>query len=297
MDTTRRKFIQTAGLGALGLGLSACTPTKREQSPVLQESAITPLLPQIGLQLWSIRESIAQDLHASLDQLAEIGFRGVETAFWPDDVSLSMGAAALKQAGLSVFSIHCELPLDAERQDLFLEMAEVYACDTLVWHGWPEDPRYASLEGLKALEDEYRLCAEFATKHGKKFGLHNHWWEFREIEGQTETPFEQLLQSLPAEIFFELDTYWIKVAGKDPAAMIEQWGDRASLLHIKDGPAKHDQPMTALGKGVQDFAAIQRAAFGNIDWHIVEIDECEGDMMTAVKESFDYLKQNGMGRV
>ncbi|MEM6345659.1 MAG: sugar phosphate isomerase/epimerase [Bacteroidota bacterium] len=297
MDTTRRKFIQTASLGAIGVGLAACTPVTQEKEPVLQENNIAPLLPQIGLQLWTVRESITQDVYATLDQLAAIGFKGVETAFWPEGLSLQTAAEALKQAGLSVFSIHCELPLDAERQDQFLEMAEVYACDTLVWHGWPEDARYASTDGLKALEEEFQQCAEFAAKYGKQLGFHNHWWEFRTIAGQSETPFEQLLVSLPESIFFELDTYWIKVAGKDPAKMIEKWGKRAKLLHLKDGPAVHDQPMTALGQGVQDFAAIQQAALGNVDWHIIEIDECSGNMMTAVRESFDYLRQNGMGRV
>jgi len=263
MDTTRRKFIQTASVGALGLGLSACTPTSKEEKKRPIKAELTPPLPQIGLQLWTVRESINKDLDGTLQQLAEIGFRGVETAFWPEGVSLQTAADALKRAGLFVCSIHCELPLDAERQDLFLEMSEVYKCDTLVWHGWPEDERYASSEGLKAIENEFVQCAEFASKHGKEFGLHNHWWEFREVASQSETPFEQLLHRLPKEIFFELDTYWIKVAGKDPAAMIQKWDNRVKLLHIKDGPAIQDEPMTA----------------------------------TAVRESFAYLTQNEMGRV
>lgn len=297
MDTTRRKFIETAGLGALGLGMYACTPSSNEKTQASSIAAKEILLPRIGLQLWTVRDSIEKDLQGTLDQLAKIGFKGVETAFWPEEISLQTATKAMKQAGLQAFSIHCELPLDAERQDSFLAMSEAYACDTLVWHGWPEDPRYASLDGLKELENEYLQCAEFAAKHGKQFGLHNHWWEFREVEGQTETPFEQLLVSLPAEIFFELDTYWIKVAGKDPAAMIQKWGSRAKLLHIKDGSGIQDQPMTAVGKGVQDFPAITAAAKENVDWLIVEIDDCATDMMTAVEESYRYLKDNEMGRI
>ncbi|MEL6843496.1 MAG: sugar phosphate isomerase/epimerase, partial [Bacteroidota bacterium] len=252
-------------------------------------------LPQIGLQLWTIREAINQDLPASLAAIAKMGYRGIETAFWPDGVSLQEGAKALQDAGLSVFSIHCELPLDTQKEELFLEMSETYQCDTLVWHGWPEDPRYASMEGLQAIKAEFVQASEFAQKHGKQLGLHNHWWEFRTMEGGQQTAFEFLLERLPEEIFFELDTYWIKVAGQDPAKMVAKWGSRAPFLHVKDGPAVQDKAMTAVGDGVQDFPKMLDQQ-DHIQWLIVEIDECDTDMMQAVARSADYLNSTGLGR-
>jgi sugar phosphate isomerase/epimerase len=43
---------------------------------------------------------------------------------------------------------------------------------------------------------------------------------------------------LTPDIFFEIDTYWVKVAGQNPPEIVKKFGKRAPLLHIKDGPAK-----------------------------------------------------------
>ena len=79
------------------------------------------------------------------------------------------------------------------------------------------------------------------------------------------------------------------------------------MLHIKDGPAvwresladDNPDPMVAVGKGTQDFPAIVKAAAGNTEWMIVEMDKTDGDVFAALKESYEYLVKNGMatGRV
>ena len=112
---------------------------------------------------------------------------------------------------------------------------------------------------------------------------------------------------LDKDIFFEIDTYWVKVAGHNPATIVKKLGKRAPLLHIKDGPAiwresladDNPDPMVAVGKGTQDFPAIVKAAAGNTEWMIVEMDKTTGDVFDALKESYDYLLRNGMatGRV
>ena len=106
------------------------------------------------------------------------------------------------------------------------------------------------------------------------------------------------------DIFFEIDTYWVKVAGHDPAKIVSQFGKRAQLLHIKDGPAKwsdglpadNPDPMTAVGKGTQDFPAIVKAANGNTKWMVVEMDVVATDLFTAIQDSYTYLVKNGLAR-
>jgi sugar phosphate isomerase/epimerase len=50
--------------------------------------------------------------------------------------------------------------------------------------------------------------------------------------------------------------------------------------------------MTAVGKGTMDYSKIIKAANGHPDWLVVEMDKTAGDVFTALKESFDYIKQN-----
>lgn len=104
-----------------------------------------------------------------------------------------------------------------------------------------------------------------------------------------------LLEQLDPGIFFEVDTYWVKVAGHDPAAVLRQLGSRAPLLHIKDGPADSTQaPMVAVGAGVMDWQAIIPAGSA-AEWLIVELDRCATDMLRAVTDSFTFLTQKGYG--
>ena len=256
------------------------------------------VLGKIGLQLYTVRNEMEKDIRTTLKKIADIGFHFVETAFWPKNISPETAASYLKEAGLSVFSAHIELPV-GDNKTTMLEVAKAYNCNKMIWHGWPEDKRYGSLEGTKELAKLYNEASRLAKDNGLQFGIHNHWWEFRnKVDGHFV--FEILLEELDRDIFFEIDTYWVKVAGHDPATIVKRFGNRAPLLHIKDGPAKwhpslaedNPEPMTAAGMGTQNFPAIVKAANGNTEWMIVEMDKVDGDVFDALQVSFDYLTKN-----
>ena len=244
--------------------------------------------PQLALQLYTLRDRLAQDFAGTLAKIAEIGYQAVETAFWPPGMTVQQAAILLKQASLTPMAAHIELPLGDQEGPVLATLATL-GCTRAIWHGWPQDADYGSLAGVKRLAERYNRANQLLRQHGYSFGLHNHWWEFAPVDGHY--PYQILLSELDPSIFFELDTYWIKTAGRDPAQVVAEIGPRAPLLHIKDGPAVKGAPMTALGDGTQAFAAILRASAGAAQWLIVELDECATDMLTAVQRSFHYLTQ------
>ncbi|MEE3182445.1 MAG: sugar phosphate isomerase/epimerase, partial [Pseudomonadota bacterium] len=68
---------------------------------------------------------------------------------------------------------------------------------------------------------------------------------------------------------------------------------RAPLLHIKDGPLTKGEAHVAVGDGRMDIPAIIDAADEDIlEWIVVELDDCDTDMMTAVEQSYAYLANN-----
>jgi sugar phosphate isomerase/epimerase len=252
----------------------------------------------VALQLYTVRKEIEKDIAGTLRKVAQVGFEAVETAFWPAAISVKQAGKHLKDAGFTVSSAHIELPV-GDKKAAMLETAETFNCTRMIWHGWPEDKRYSTLEGTKELADIYNEAYHFAKSNKLQFGLHNHWWEFRnKVDGRFV--YEVLLERVDPGIFFELDTYWIKVAGHDPAKIVKQYGKRAQLLHIKDGPAKwndalpkdNPDPMVAVGKGTQDFPAIVKAADGNTQWMVVEMDVVATDLFTAIQDSYNYLIRN-----
>ena len=290
---TRRDFLKAMGAGAAALALAGCRPDAEQQSP--NQPAVEPPLPQIGLQLWTVRKEIEQDMAGALRRVAEMGYAGVETAFFPEGVTLEQAGTMLRDLGLPVFAAHVEIPV-GEQRDVVLATAEAYDCDHMVWHGWPEDERYQTMDGIKRLAEIYHEALVFAQSNGLRFGLHNHWWEFQAID-EGGYPFYLIKEMLEPEIFFEIDTYWTKVAGLDPAKVVGDFGGRAPLLHIKDAAVLSTEgPMVAVGQGLQDFPAVARAANGATEWMIVELDDCETDMFEAVAQSYRYLTENGLAR-
>ncbi|MFC0774375.1 sugar phosphate isomerase/epimerase family protein [Terrimonas alba] len=296
----RKKFLQLGGLGALGAAIAPSTLFSG-----LTEGTGQKKPAKIAVQLYSVRKEIEKDIRGTLKRIADIGFEAVETAFWPDGVSVQQAGQYLKEAGLPVCSAHIELPI-GDKKAAFLETAGEMGCKKMIWHGWPEDIRYGSLAGTKQLVTVYNDANRFAKANGLQFGIHNHWWEFRNKAGKRFV-YEVLLEMLDKDIFFEIDTYWVKVAGQNPAAIVKKFGKRAPMLHIKDGPAvwrdsladDNPDPMVAVGKGAQNFPAIVKAAAGNTEWMIVEMDKTNGNVFDALKESYDYLLKNGMatGRI
>jgi sugar phosphate isomerase/epimerase len=246
--------------------------------------------PQIALQLYTLRDALAQDFAGTLQRVAEIGYMAVETAFWPDGITVQQAADEIHRAGLSIMAAHVELPLDDQQQPVLDAMATL-GCTRAIWHGWPQDPLYSTVDGIKRLAERYNAANAVARAHGLTFGLHNHWWEFEPVAGHY--PYQILLQEIDPTIFFEVDTYWVKTAAPrgrpDPAQVVAELGARAPLIHVKDGPAVKGEPMVAVGDGSQDFFKILQAADGHAGWFIVELDQCATDMLVAVERSHRYL--------
>src|SRR6185369_9846780 len=111
-------------------------------------------------------------------KIAAIGFKSVETAFWPDNISVKQAGKYLKDAGLKVSSAHVELPI-GDKKNTMLEIAETFDCKKMIWHGWPEDKRYSSLDGTKELVEIYNESNHFAKSNRLRFGRHDRWWEYR----------------------------------------------------------------------------------------------------------------------
>jgi sugar phosphate isomerase/epimerase len=294
MKNNRRNFLKMASMGVIGANLPKATNA-------FFEPGIYPA--KLSVQLYTVRDAFIKDIPGTLKKIADIGFKYVETAFWPDGVSIEKASQYINDAGLLVSSSHIEIPIGAQKQ-IMLDTANAFGSTKMIWHGWPEDKRYSSLAGTKELIAIYNEASKFASGNGLQFGLHNHWWEYRNKVGG-KLVYEILLEELDPAIFLEMDTYWVKVAGHNPAAIITKLGKRAKFLHIKDGPALYNDklaidnpdPMTPVGKGTQNFPAIIKAANGNPDFLVIEMDKTAIDVFVALKESFDYMINNKLAIV
>jgi sugar phosphate isomerase/epimerase len=245
----------------------------------------------IGLQLYSVREYVQQNgFEDAVRKVAAMGYIGVEPAGFPGTTAEAAGKL-FKDLGLVAPSAHTGLPLGHTKNEV-LDAMRAIDCPRIITGKGPAD--FETLDKIKATCDLFNEACQVARENGMAFGIHNHWWEYIQVEGRYV--YQVMLELLDPAIFFELDTYWIKTAGVDPAQVVRETGSRAPFLHIKDGPCVKSEPMTAVGDGVMDFPAIVEAGRPHTEWLVVEIDRCAMDMMDAVAKSYSYLVGSGLAR-
>lgn len=238
---------------------------------------------QIGIQLYSVRDELGKDFGGVISKIAAMGYAGVELAGLPAGITAETARRILKDNGLKIAGAHSGLPAGDNRQKAIDNMLAL-GCKILVSGKGPDCFKTEDL--LRQSCEEFNKAAATLKPHGIRFAIHNHWWEFQNLG--SKPVYKLMAEALDPSVLFEIDTYWVKTAGADPVAVVRELGKRAPLLHIKDGPCKIGEHMTAVGKGTMDFPPILKAA-GAAEWLIVELDSCATDMMDAVRESREYL--------
>jgi len=244
---------------------------------------------KLGVQLYSLRDrATEQGLDAVLAEVAEIGYAGVELASLHGS-SPKQVRARLESLGLAIAAAHIALPAPGGTEALLDDYSTLGATKLVVAMLPPDD--FASTASIDRAADRLNAFAAAVRARGMALGYHNHFWEFANTSDGA-TAHAHLFGRLDADVFAEIDTYWVRVGGADPVAVVAGLGARARLLHIKDGPVDDPRaPMTAVGTGRMDIPPILRAS--RAEWHIVELDRCATDMLEAVRASHTYL--TGLG--
>jgi sugar phosphate isomerase/epimerase len=245
----------------------------------------------LSVQLYSLREEAKAGVAPVIERLGRIGYAAVEPAGF-GDLAPEAFARCVAAAGMVVSSCHVALPKPGAANAL-LDQQQALGNSLVVVPFLPPE-RFADAASIDKAAEHLNLFNDAVRARGMRLGYHNHWWEFQQrIDG--ESAHARLFRQLDANVFAEVDTYWARVGGADPAQVVAALGERARLLHIKDGPA--DDPaaaMTAVGDGTMDIGAI--AAVSHALWHVVELDRCATDMFDAIERSCAYLTTNGFAK-
>ena len=238
-EINRRQWLTAAG--AAGFVAAAGLPGEAQAQAARKA----------GLQLYTVRASMAEDVEATLQAVAGIGYQEVEFAGYFDH-SPAQIRALLDRYGLVSPSAHASGgDLRSNMQGIVDAAAEVgHDYVTIAW--MPPEMRRNADDWYRWVEDANRL-GELCRDAGMRAAYHNHDFEFQPVEGVV--PFELLLaETDPTLVDFELDFYWVKKGGQDILDTIETTGSRTTMAHIKDMDSEGN--IAPVGAGTIDFAAI-----------------------------------------
>lgn len=293
----RRKFIKVSaalGVGAM-LPFQFCSSPKKEDSISTEAvlGAAKGILDDFGIQLYSVKENMAEDPVATIKAIASFGYTQIEGFDGGKGIFWGMKNTEFKSMtddlGLNFIASHANTFQNLEEQ---AEQAAAIGMKYLIcpWVG-PQK----SMDDFKRLTDDFNKQGEICKNHGIKYAYHNHGYTFVELDGQI--PQDYMMENTdPDLVDFEMDTYWVYTAGKDPIDYIKRYPNRFTLGHVKDksGDLPFDEAngSTLIGKGIMDFPSILRAGMDNgMKYFIVEQERFEGtNPMEAAELNASFMK-------
>ncbi|MEE6289332.1 TIM barrel protein [Georgenia sp. MJ173] len=252
---------------------------------------------QVSVQMFSLIPWVDDaGLRPVLTRLAEIGFENIEPYGGNFNGYTAEAFRAMTDTlGLSVPSSHYDT--DEETFDQTLEFVETLGQE-YVGSGGFADPGIGSYENTLATAATMDRLGQRSVEAeiGKFFG-HNHDREFTTVyehNGEEMSAWEILVaETDPEYVTFQLDVGWAAHAGVDVPALIEEYGDRIELMHVKDatGLGEDDGPnFTNLGEGEVPLQEILTAAqeFAPMAYYVLEYDLAP-DGEDFVTTGFEYL--------
>ncbi|MBP8131571.1 MAG: sugar phosphate isomerase/epimerase [Candidatus Hydrogenedentes bacterium] len=225
-----------------------------------------------ALQLYTVRDQLERDVSGTLAVVRKIGFRYVELAGTQGHAPGEY-KRLLDQAGLSAVSAHIGYEEVVQHPENAVAYARCFGLRFIVvpWLGGEGfHTREAWTEAARRMD----AAGEILRRAGVRLCYHNHAHEFACVDGER---IHDLLfkHSEPGRLAVQLDTCWAAVGGVDPVRLINAYGERVPLLHIKDYKVEDRKPaLTEAGRGRMNWAPIFDAAReAGVAWYIVEQDD------------------------
>lgn len=236
---------------------------------------------EYGLQMYSVRDMAENDLEGALRQVAELGYSFVEFAGFfghtAKDVSQMLDTYGLRVSGTHTGWV--ELMPDRLAQTIAYHK-ELGNTNIIIPSADMSTP-----EKLDAFIDLVNDVQPKLAAEGISLGYHNHDGEFRpnEFGVITHTELEKR-----TKVDFEIDTYWVYAAGRNPIEELERLKSRVHVIHLKDGFA--DRRGMALGEGTAPVAAVREYAINNGLCMVVESETCQPTGIEEVGRCIRYLR-------
>lgn len=149
--------------------------------------------------------------------------------------------ALVKESGLSVASLHCDLGSLEREADQVVEEALGFGTDRIVITGMYRFD-YTGIDNVRNLARRLNDVGEKLRSKGVSLLYHNHNIELLKV-GENMTAYDVLIdQTEPELVGFEFDSFWFTDGGADAKAWMRRLGSRMKMWHVTDRGARQSGP-------------------------------------------------------
>ena len=244
----------------------------------------------IALQLYSVREDCARDLHGTLEAVAKMGYEGVEFAGYHDRSAEEL-RKVLEDLGLKVVGSHLRIDtLMGDQLGKTVEFNKILGNKYLVVPSFPKE-MMASKDACIKTAHLMNKISEKVKREGLRIGYHNHTFEFTPIDG--ETPWDIFFEEAEPDIIMQLDTGNAMSGGltaDEVISIVKKYPGRSVTVHLKEFSATNKKAL--IGEGDMKWEEFFRVCetVGGTEWYIVEQESYAYPPLECVKKCLENLK-------
>lgn len=215
---------------------------------------------KLGLQIHSVRDAFMADPETTLRQVADMGYDGVEMVLQYCPFAPERYRKALKDAGLTCYSMMLDWKYMTSEEDLKRTIAytEAMDCAMIVMAAVPK-PVLQELadhpEQARVLKDTALAYKQRLNEAGFETGYHDHDGDHLNKVGGKVSFMDYLLENTPDDYMYMIDTGNAMAGGADPVAKIRQFPHRSRIIHLK-GFCDETRYLTPIWKSQIDTDAL-----------------------------------------
>lgn len=271
-------------------------PTAMLAVAVMALGAPPALAEKLGLQLYSLRHQLADDLPATFAKVSDWGLDYVEGGGMLYGLPIDEFRDELQENGLQLVSVDTTFDELRSNPIAAVYKAKFYGAEFATFYAIPHDAEKGfTIDDARAAIDVMNEAGKLLKANGITLQYHPHGFEFGSYAD--DTLFDVLIGGV-TEAGFQLDVFWVRQAGVDPVALLKKYPGRFTSLHLKDrapgtpdsgdGRADDDTNVT-LGTGDVGIAAVvDEARRQDIRYYFLEDESSR--VMEQVPASIAYLE-------
>ena len=282
---TRRDFLRTAGgtaaIASLGWrGALAANPYRRAVP--------------VGVQLYCVRHLLEEDVPGTLEQIATLGYDGVEFAGYYDYAASEL-KAMLDGHGLKVAGAHVGMPaLLGDELQRSIDFHGELGNQNLIVPAISEE-RWKSRETVLKTAEEMTAIQDALRPNGMRSGYHCHAYSFNQLlDG--ETVWDLLAQNTPEDFVMQLDTGHATNGGASVPEVIKGNPGRINSVHVKPFTVGAEDPYAPfIGDDSLPWEEIFELceSVGGVEWYVVEYEDESHPPLEALKANRERVKRFG----
>lgn len=250
----------------------------------------------IGVQTYTYRNSFPNGVEATLDTIQALGVKEIEGNA-PKGVTPEEFRKMVEERGMKIISTGAGYEELMENPEEVVKRAKILGADYVMVAWIPHGKDGFKFEDAQKAVKDFNRVGKILRENGLTFAYHVHGYEFQPYKNGTL--FDYIAQNTnPEDVSFELDVLWAYHGGADPVKLLEKYGDRWKLMHVKDlkkgvkgdhtGSTSTENDV-AVGTGQIDIPAVIKAAKKvGIKHYFIEDESSR--IRVQVPQTITYLK-------